>query len=169
MLRPNVVQVIVHDFTTGSILESWRLSNLVLISKVERPLRSTHFRSLSVCSMYYRLFTKLIANRIKQVIANLVPQNKATFLKGWNIQNNVFLMKEVMHSFQDNRYKGKTFALNVDLYKAFNYLSWSYLEVLLQQYGFPVQLRNVLMTCVTSYKFNIKLNGSNSGGFITLK
>jgi Reverse transcriptase (RNA-dependent DNA polymerase) len=142
---------------------------LVLISKLERPLRSTHFRPLSVCSMYYRLFTKLIANKIKQVIANLVPQNKATFLKGWNIQNNVVLMKEVMHSFQDNGYKGKTFALNVDLYKAFNYLSWSYLEVLLQQYGFPVQLRNVLMTCVTSYKFNIKLNGSNSGGFITLK
>jgi Reverse transcriptase (RNA-dependent DNA polymerase) len=115
VLGSSVVQLMIHSFNSGHIPENWRLSNLVLIPKTEHPLKP--------CSVYYRLFLKLITNRLKPVIANLVSQNQAVFLKGRSIHDNVLLMNEMMHSFQDRGYNEKAFVLKADLYEAFDCLN----------------------------------------------
>jgi Reverse transcriptase (RNA-dependent DNA polymerase) len=140
IMGPQVVEMIKGAFLTGNIPNSWTTSNLVLIPKIDHPTKPTHFRPLSVCSVYYRLFTKLIANRVKPLLSTLVSPNQAAFLKGRSIQENVLLLQEVMHSFLDKEYKEKAFALKADLYKAFDCLNWNYLNVLLRELGFPNQL-----------------------------
>jgi Reverse transcriptase (RNA-dependent DNA polymerase) len=112
--------MIVDVFEDSGINEGWMRSNLVLISKVPSPSKPTYFRSLSVCSVYYRLLMKIIANRIKPWLSNLVTHHQSAFLKGMSIQENVLLMQEVMHSFQDTDFKDTTFALKADLFKVFD-------------------------------------------------
>jgi hypothetical protein len=49
-----VVKGIQEVFRSSQALESWMLSYLVLVPKIEHPSKPAHFRPLSVCSIYYR-------------------------------------------------------------------------------------------------------------------
>lgn len=71
-----------------------------------------------------------------------------------------------MHSFQA-RYIESAFVIKADLFKAFNTLSWSYLQRVLEEFHFSPQLSKLIMSCVTGSKFSIKLNGVAGRGFIT--
>jgi Reverse transcriptase (RNA-dependent DNA polymerase) len=110
-MGPTIVQQIREIFEGGQLTDSWTKSNLVLIPKVDHPSKPTQFRPLSVCSIYYRILMKLIANRIKPLLPKLVSHNQSAFLKGRSIQDNVLLMKEVMHSFRDSGYTEPAFVL----------------------------------------------------------
>jgi hypothetical protein len=98
-MGPSVVQQIVGFFSGEPIQEGWVESNLVLILKNEHPSKPTHFRPLSVCSVYYILFIKIIVNKIKPLMSRLVSASQSAFLKGCSTQKNILLMNEVMHSF----------------------------------------------------------------------
>jgi Reverse transcriptase (RNA-dependent DNA polymerase)/zinc-binding in reverse transcriptase len=162
-----VIGTIQQAFRDGIAPPSWILNHLVLIPKVDHPTKPSHFRTLSVCSVYYRLLSKLIANRIKLVLSSLISDTQATFLKGRSIQDSVLLMKEVLHSFQTEGYTEKAFAIKADLYKAFDTLNWSYLLTVLQSFNFPQVLIKLIISCVMGSKFSIKLNGAVSYGFFT--
>jgi Reverse transcriptase (RNA-dependent DNA polymerase) len=153
-------------FRTGQTPSSWMLSHLVLIPKVENPAKPTHFRPLSVCSVFYRLLTKVVANRIKLILPRLISSTQTTFLKGRSIQENVLLMNEVVHSFRRTELKDKAFALKADLFKAFDTLDWRHLGAVLRKFGFPQLLTNLIFSCVTGSKFTIKLNDETGSGFI---
>jgi Reverse transcriptase (RNA-dependent DNA polymerase) len=83
-------------FTTDKLPPSWAHGNLVLIPKAEHPIMPTQFRPLSVCSVFYRLLMKVIANRVKPLLANLISTTQMTFLKERCIQESVLLMNEVL-------------------------------------------------------------------------
>jgi Reverse transcriptase (RNA-dependent DNA polymerase) len=63
-------------------------------------------------------------------------------------------------------YNENAFVLKADLFKVFDTISRAYLEKVLGAFGFPVQLINLIMSCVSGSKFTIKLNGGTRGGFI---
>jgi Reverse transcriptase (RNA-dependent DNA polymerase) len=88
------------------------------------------------------------------------------FLKGISIQESVLLMYEVLYSFILKEYNESVFALKADLFKAFDILGWSFFRLVMQGFGFPLPLTNLIMSCVTCFKFSIKLNDVTSGGFI---
>jgi Reverse transcriptase (RNA-dependent DNA polymerase) len=165
----NIIRTIQNAFLTGNAPNQWMLSHLVLIPKRENPCRPEHFRPLSVCSVYYRLLTKIIANRVKPLLPDLISYTQTTFLKGRSIQENVLLLDEVLHSFQMVEFKTKAFTLKADLFKAFDTLGWRYLEKVLRKYNFPQQLTNLILSCVIGSKFSIKLNGVVGDGFIKPK
>jgi Reverse transcriptase (RNA-dependent DNA polymerase) len=92
---------------------------------------------------------KIITNRRKHTLASLISNTQGAFLKGRSIQKNVLLMKEVLHSFQSLEYHERAFALKADLLKAFDTLSWDFLERVLHVFGFPIALINLILSCVT--------------------
>ena len=56
--------------------------------------------------------------------------------------------------------KFKGVILKIDLAKAFDQASWLYIRVLLTHLGFPVQVINWIMCCITSVSFSILINGA---------
>nr|GEU65088.1 TMV resistance protein N-like [Tanacetum cinerariifolium] len=55
--------------------------------------------------------------------------------------------------------------LKIDLQKAYDTVSWSFLEEVLKQYGFHNQMIRWIMTCVSSSAFSIWVNGQAHGYF----
>lgn len=55
---------------------------LELIPKVESPSRIREFRSISLCNVIYKLFMKVIANRLKGVQSHLISNNQERFIAG---------------------------------------------------------------------------------------
>lgn len=55
--------------------------------------------------------------------------------------------------------------MNIDLRKAYDIVSWEFLEEALEGFGFPARFINLILMCVSTPKFTIKNNGEGYGYF----
>ncbi|KAH0723927.1 hypothetical protein KY289_006971 [Solanum tuberosum] len=53
----------------------------------------------------------------------------------------------------------------MDLRKAYDMVSWEFVEEALMGYGFPTSFIHLIMACVTSLMFTVKINGEGYGFF----
>lgn len=44
-------------------------------------------------------------------------------------------------------------------------VSWEFVEEMLKVYGFPLKFRQLIMSCITSTKFTVRINGNSFGYF----
>lgn len=55
--------------------------------------------------------------------------------------------------------------MKIDLRKAYRMVSWEFLEEVLQGYGFPRPFVQLVMCCVTTPSYTVKVNGKRYGYF----
>ena len=68
---------------------------IALISKCEKLVSFLDFRPISVCNLVYKMISKIIANRIKLVLAEVVSKEQFGFLGNHQILVAVDLTQEV--------------------------------------------------------------------------
>ncbi|KAA3472023.1 reverse transcriptase [Gossypium australe] len=132
---------------------------IVLIPKKESPEDFSQFRPISLCSVLYKLVMKVIANRFKVVLPKLISQEQAGFIAGWNIFDNIILAQEVIHSMRCNRTGRQWMAIKLDLEKAYDRVSWEFINTSLTAARIPLFLRNVIMSAISSSTMQILWNG----------
>jgi hypothetical protein len=84
--------------------------------------------------MIFKLITKVIANRIKPLLPNLMEKEQIGYVEGRQIPNNIILIQELIHSLKLNHTPGMLTKL--DMSKAFNKISWQYIREILKAFGF---------------------------------
>lgn len=55
--------------------------------------------------------------------------------------------------------------MKIDLRKAYDMVRWEFIEEMILGYGFPEKFIKLIMVCVTTTKFSLKVNGGNYGYF----
>ncbi|XP_074315119.1 uncharacterized protein LOC141651299 [Silene latifolia] len=55
--------------------------------------------------------------------------------------------------------------IKVDIKKAFDSVNWTFLQTILPLFGFPDKFCNWIITCITSTRFSLNINGSSVGYF----
>ena len=112
----------VLDFLNdGVMLPNFNHTNIVLIPKVKNPKKMSEFRPISLCNVIYKVISKVLANRLKQVLPDIISLTQSDFVPGRLITNNVIVAYEALHS-THARKKGKTgsLALKLDVSKAYD-------------------------------------------------
>ncbi|KAA3461673.1 reverse transcriptase [Gossypium australe] len=64
---------------------------LVLLAKVQGLKRITQFMSISLCTVVYKIVTKMIVNRQKPLMVKLKKSNQARFVSERNINDNIIV------------------------------------------------------------------------------
>lgn len=144
-IGPQICQFVRGVFERRVVEASVNKTLLVLISKKENTLRFCEFRPISLCMLLYKIITKIIANRLKEVMCKLVLPNQSSFVPGRHITDNVLIAQEVMHSMKMKKGKVKWMTMKIDLEKTYDRLSWEFIEDTLKDVGLPSNLIRLII------------------------
>jgi hypothetical protein len=113
-----------------------------------------------------KIITKTIANRIKSILPEVISPQQSAFLPGRLITDNTLLAFETFHHLKHNKNKKKGFVgIKLDMAKAYDRLEWDFIENTLTTMGFPVNLVQTIMRCVSTVSFSVLVNGKPSQNF----
>lgn len=71
-------------------------TNITLIPKTNQPNNLNSFRPISLCTVTYRVFSKILTNRFKSILQNTISPSQNAFLKGGQITDNTLIVNETM-------------------------------------------------------------------------
>ncbi|KAE8732459.1 hypothetical protein F3Y22_tig00002058pilonHSYRG00012 [Hibiscus syriacus] len=98
---------------------------------------------------------KIVADNITQLIGPY--QNN--FLKGKSTTDNILVVQEVVHSMMNLKGRKGVVIAKIDLQKAYDNVSWEFLERTLQDFNFPDKLIKIIMFCIKSSTIEPLWNG----------
>ena len=72
-------------------------TTIVLIPKIDNPVSMKDFRPISLCNVLYKILAKILTNRLKWILPDIISDEQSTFVPGHFIINNVIIAFEVIH------------------------------------------------------------------------
>eukprot|EP00253_Pinus_taeda_P036043 PITA_36043 len=163
-IKSEIWEVVEDSRRSGTILKSLNSTFLALIPKEENAHTPEKFRPIALCNVIYKIISKVIENRLKPILPNLISEEQSGYVEGRQIQDNILLAQEMVHTLQTRKKVGMV--MQLDLSKAFDKVNWNYLEAILTAFGFDQQWINWILALIKSSSFSILVNGSPSETFI---
>ena len=98
IIQKDLIKMVRKSQRCSKIGGSTNSSFLALIPKEKGAQSFSRFRPISLCNTGYKIITKVIANRIKKVLPRIIPENEGGFIQDRQIQDNIILVQEAIHS-----------------------------------------------------------------------
>ncbi|XP_028062862.1 uncharacterized protein LOC114266180 [Camellia sinensis] len=157
----------------GSCLSQWGRTTFghvqqLLHSKLnENPKRMSQFRPISLCNVVYKIVSKLLANRIRKILPEIISINQSAFVAGRLISDNVLASFEIFHFLKNKRHgKEGHFALKLDMSKAYNRVEWRFVRGVMERMGFNQYFVDTILYCISSVSYSVLVNGHPTKTFV---
>ena len=149
-----------NTLNTGIMPPGLNETFICLIPKVKSPQKITEFHPISLCNVSYKIISKVLANWLKKILADVINESQSAFVPGRQIMDNVLVAFETMH-YINGRRKGKKalMALKLDMSKAYDRVEWRYLEVIMQKLGFSERWIALVLMCISTISYSLLING----------
>lgn len=132
---------------------------IVLIPKVKNPRNITQYRPISLCNVIYKLCSKVLSNRLREILDETIAEEQSAFVPGRLITDNVLTAYQCIHAMRRKKGKQGWCAVKIDMMKAYDRVEWPYLQGIMLQLGFSEEWVSLVMKCVNSVTFQVKVNG----------
>ncbi|GKB28028.1 RNA-directed DNA polymerase, eukaryota, reverse transcriptase zinc-binding domain protein [Tanacetum coccineum] len=138
-------------------------SFITLIPKVTNPIHVNEFWPISLIGIRYKIIAKVLANKLSKVINNIVSPEQTTCIASRQILDGPLILSEVIDWYKKR--KKKMLLFKIDFEKAFDSVSWRYLDFMLCNLGFGITWRTWIKACLGSSHTSILVNGSPTSEF----
>lgn len=101
---------------------------VALIPKVQSPENITQYIPISLCNITYKIITKVMVNKIKPILGDLISKEQSSFIPGRQIIDNILAYQEVLHTMRTKQGKKGIMVLKVDLEIAYDRLAWPFIR-----------------------------------------
>jgi hypothetical protein len=133
----------------------------VLIPKTNKPECMKDLRPISLCNVVYKLVSKMLASRLKEILGEIISPNQSAFVPGRLITYNILLAYECTHFMRNKKHGKDTYAaVKLNMSKAYDRLEWGFLERIMRRMGFAERWIQRIMLCVTYVSYQVRVNGT---------
>lgn len=115
------------------------------------------FRPISLCNVLFKICSKVLANRLRGLLDEIISEEQSAFVLGRLITDNVLIAYECTHYLKRKEGKIGACAVKLDMAKAYDRVKWEYLEGIMLKLGFHEDF--------VSMSFCIRTNGVLSEHF----
>lgn len=163
LIKAEVWELVEESRIMHWILPALNTTFIALVPKSKEASKPENYRPIALCNVIYNIITKVIENMLKPLLPLLISPEQTRYVEGRQIMDGIILSNEVIHSLKLLKKLG--ILLKLDISKAFDKLSWNYIQKMLLAFGFSSTRTRWIMTLISSPSFSILLNGSPSKPF----
>lgn len=118
------------------------------------------FRPISFCNVIYKIIAKVLENRLKIVLLEIISPNQSEFVPERLIFD-IIVAYENMHTMHNRMkwIKDGFMALKLDMSNAYDRVEWSFLKAALNKMRFDEKWVDLIMRCVSTVSCSILING----------
>ena len=163
-IGPFLVRSVNEGFNEGQLSISQRQGSITCIPKEGKPKRFIkNWRPISLLNNAYKIASACIANRLKHVLPKIINECQKGFLKNRYIGENIRVIYDTIVYTEKENIPGMLFA--VDFEKAFDSVSWSFLQKCLHFFNFGPDVIRWITTFYSNISTCIAVNSQYSSWF----
>lgn len=152
-------------FTTCTMDEKVNTTYRCLIPKCNNATNLRNFRPIGLCITQYKIITKIITDRMKHHLNNIISPTQLRFLTNRRASDNAIIVQEYITYFSKMKGKKSNMILKINLEKAFDRIEWSFVRQALHFFNFPPNLIKLIMSCISTSSISIFINGGKTEYF----
>ena len=164
LMGKEITTSILSFLNSATLPEHLNHTFITLIPKVKNPELVSKFCTISLCNMLYKIFSKVLANRLKKILPQIITEHQSALTKDRLISDNILLAFESLHCMQNHKFAKEGFmVLKLDMNKAYDNVEWSLLKSIMRKLGFNEKWITLMMLCLSTVSYSILINGAPNG------
>ncbi|KAL2905278.1 hypothetical protein RDABS01_003988, partial [Bienertia sinuspersici] len=100
ILGNELCAAVLDFFQTGRLLREINNTNITLIPKVSNPMSVTDFRLIACCNTIYKIISKMLCSRLKELLPDLISEYQSGFIKGRKIFHNICIVQDLIGKYK---------------------------------------------------------------------
>ena len=152
------------SFEKKELSQSQTIGVITVLPKGNKPREEIkNWRPISLLNVTYKILSGIIANRLKNILPNIIHENQKGFLPGRYIGENTRLLYDIIQICNEKNIPG--LLLMIDFEKAFDSISWKFVRNVLNFYNFGPNIRQWINIFFTNFRLCVIQNGFTSPFF----
>ena len=144
-------------WSSGIMPATWKIGLIKLLPKVPSPSSFSQWRPISLMGGIYKIFAKVIANRLQRYLPKIVHKSQYGFIKGRDILHNILNVQLAMDYVKDSQQE--LVMIQLDLEKAYDNVEWSFVVELMSTMGFGDRMSRLMYVLGKDAVSHIMMNG----------
>ena len=134
LIGPDLAEILNYSFQHGSLSETQRRGIIRLLYKKEDPLELKNWRPISLLNTDYKICTKVLANRLRQVLPRIINKDQTCGIPDRSIYENLFLLRDTIDYVKHKELSAAIISLDQE--KAFDRVNHGFLQRVLTRFNF---------------------------------
>lgn len=162
-LQEYLYGIILKIWKTEKIPNDWKEAVVIPLHKKGDKMECKNYRGISLLETSYKVLSKILLNRLKVFVEEIVGDHQAGFMKGRSTTDHIYVLKDVLSKYWE--LDKSLYILFIDFSKAYDCILRQELWSSLNKYQIPQKLIKLIKMCVEGSRCKVRVERDYTDSF----